>query len=47
MAAVGYAICSLGPRWQYNAPSFSCKKHERASPEVIEARKPWALKGTR
>jgi hypothetical protein len=47
MAAVGFALCSHGPRWQFNAPTHSCKKHESASPEVIEARKPWALKGTR
>ena len=47
MAKVGYALCSLGPRWQFNAPSFSCKKHESEAPEVIEARRAWALKGTK
>ena len=47
MAKVGYARCLLGPRWQFNAPKHSCAKHESASPEVIEARRPWALKGTK
>jgi hypothetical protein len=47
MAAVGFALCSLGPRWRFNAPTHSCKKHERAAPEVIEARRPWAMKGAK
>jgi hypothetical protein len=45
MAAQGFAICALGPRWQFNAPTHSCDKHERAPAEVIEARRAWAMKG--
>jgi hypothetical protein len=45
MAAQGFAICALGPRWQFNAPTHSCDKHESAPAEVIEARRAWAMKG--
>lgn len=42
MAKQGFAICKLGPRWRYLAPSHSCAKHEPAPPEVVEARRKWA-----
>ena len=47
MAAQGFAICALGPRWQFNAPTHSCGKHESAPEEVIEARRAWAMKGSK
>lgn len=45
MAKVGFAICALGPRWQFNAPTHTCEKHKAAPADVIAARRPWAEKG--
>jgi hypothetical protein len=45
MAAVRMAICSLGPRWVFHAPTFSCERHAPAEADVCEARRIWIAKG--
>ena len=47
MARLQFGLCKLGTRWTFFAPTHTCTKHESATPEVIEARRKWATKGSK
>jgi hypothetical protein len=41
MAKQQFAVCALGPRWQFLPPQGTCEKHKPAPPEVVQSRLRW------
>jgi hypothetical protein len=39
MGRQGFALCNKGPRWQFNAPTHNCLKHEPAPQATVDKRK--------
>jgi hypothetical protein len=41
MARHGFALCLLGPRWEFLPPQHTCPRFSPASEEIQAARKVW------